>query len=94
MIILCISRGGDKVVVIEVGEKEVLFKYGYTALSGTSTETGVETENHELENILDSVDELVLDTEFIDELDFDGDSISTNPPDLDDLDIDLEESSM
>eukprot|EP00978_Attheya_sp_CCMP212_P029439 scaffold104578_cov67-Attheya_sp.AAC.13 len=61
---------------------------------GTSTETGVKSENHEPENILDFVDEVVLDTEFIDELDFDGDSIGTNPPDLDDSDIDLEESSI
>jgi len=61
---------------------------------GTGTETGVKSENHELEHILDSVDELVLDTEFIDELDFDGDIIGTNPSDLDDLDIDLEESSI
>ena len=61
---------------------------------GTGTETGVKSENHELEHIFDSVDELVLDTDFIDELDFDGDIIGTNPPDLDDLDIDLEESSI
>eukprot|EP00978_Attheya_sp_CCMP212_P028122 scaffold96297_cov53-Attheya_sp.AAC.2 len=70
------------------------FKDGYTAMRGTGTETGVKSKNHELENILDSIDELVLDTELIDELDCDGDSISTNPPDLDDLDIDLEESSI
>eukprot|EP00978_Attheya_sp_CCMP212_P004655 scaffold10139_cov80-Attheya_sp.AAC.3 len=69
-------------------------KDGYTAMSGTSTETGVKSENHELKNILDSVDEWVLDTEFINKLDFDRDSIGTNPPDLDDLDIDLEESSI
>eukprot|EP00978_Attheya_sp_CCMP212_P002080 scaffold4285_cov66-Attheya_sp.AAC.4 len=61
---------------------------------GTGTETGVKSENHELENILDSVDELVLNIEFIDELDFDGESIGTNPPNLDDLDTDLEESSI
>ena len=61
---------------------------------GTGTKIGVKSENHELEHILDSVDELVLDTEFIDELDFDGDTIGTNPPDLHDLDIDLEESSI
>jgi hypothetical protein len=43
----------------------------------------VKSENHELEHILDSVDELLLDTaEFIDELDFDGDTIGTNPPEL------------
>jgi len=39
-------------------------------------------------------DDLVLDTEFIDELDFDRESIGTNLPDLDDLDINLEESSI
>jgi hypothetical protein len=52
---------------------------------GTGTETGVKSENHELEHILDSVDELLLDIEFIDELNFDGDTIGTNPADLDDL---------
>jgi hypothetical protein len=61
---------------------------------GTGTETGVKSKNHELENILDSLDELAFDTEFIDELNVVGDSIGTNPPDLDDLDIDLNESSI
>jgi hypothetical protein len=61
---------------------------------GTGTNTGVKSENHELENILDSIDDLVLDTEFIDELDFDRESIGTNLPDLDDLHIHLEESSI
>ena len=57
---------------------------------GTSTERRVESENHDDVIILDSVEELVLDAEFIDQLDFDGDSIDTNPPDLHDLDVDLE----
>jgi len=47
---------------------------------GTGTETGVKSENHKLEHILDSVDELVLNTEFIDELNFDGDTIGTRQP--------------
>eukprot|EP00978_Attheya_sp_CCMP212_P003905 scaffold8341_cov57-Attheya_sp.AAC.2 len=32
--------------------------------------------------------------EFLDQLNFDGESVDSNPPDLDDLDIDLEEINL
>jgi hypothetical protein len=54
----------------------------------------MESENDRIENISNSKTDLMRDAEFIDQLDFDGDSVDSNPPDLDDLDIDLEETNL
>lgn len=61
---------------------------------GTSTERVMESENDRIENISNSKTDLMRDAEFIDQLDFDGVSVDSNPPDLDDLDIDLEETNL
>eukprot|EP00978_Attheya_sp_CCMP212_P014286 scaffold36335_cov58-Attheya_sp.AAC.1 len=45
-------------------------------------------------NLLTSAHDVNIGTEFLDQLDFDGESVDSNPPNLDDLDIDLEEINL
>ena len=61
---------------------------------GTGTEVTMEFEIDTSENNLDSTHDPVDDIGFLDELDFDGDSIDTNLFDDDDIDMDFEESNL